>query len=260
MPNVRLTEALKREYEEMYDTCEIRSDRFSRVDALVDRILPNRSRYETVAGTVGAPWWFVAVIHNMESSLSFERHLHNGDRLTARTHHVPAGRPPTGEPPFAWEVSAEDALKLRRIDGVPSWGLPRLLYELEAYNGFGYRRFHAQVKSPYLWSFSNHYDQGKYVADGTWSDTAVSRQCGAAVILRRLEERGELELRRATTPRTPPLRYANRVIAHGRELQRFLNTFDGVTLRVDGWPGKSTSDAVQRLFGFRLHGDPRGGA
>lgn len=257
MANVRLTDALRREYEELYDTCEIRSGRFGDVDRVVDRILPNRQRYETVASGVGAPWYFVAVIHNMESSLNFKRHLHNGDPLTARTRHVPAGRPP-GDPPFTWEESAEDALKLRRIDRVSSWGVAGLLYELEGYNGWGYRKFHPHVKSPYLWSFSNHYSRGKYVADGTWSDRAVSRQCGAAVLLRRLEQRGEIELRDVRAPRKPPLRYANRAIPHGEELQRFLNTFEGVTLRVDGWPGEKTSDAVERLFGFRLDGDPRG--
>ncbi len=45
--------------------------------------------------------------------------------------------------------------------------------------------------SPYLWSFSTHYQCGKYVADGRWSETAVSKQCGAAVLLRRLAEHGE---------------------------------------------------------------------
>jgi len=257
MSSIRLTESLKREYEELYDTCEIRADRFDRVDRAVNDILPHRPRYEEVAGVVGAPWYLVAVIHNMESSLSFAHHLHNGDPLTARTRHVPAGRPAEGEPPFTWEVSASDALRLRRIDRISDWPLPRLLYELEGYNGWGYRGFHAHVKSPYLWSFSNHYTRGKYVADGTWSETAVSKQCGAAVILRRLEERGEIDLRPARLPAKPPLRYASRILARGDDLQRFLNTFDGITLRVDGWPGEKTSDAVENVFGFRLQGDPR---
>ena len=41
-------------------------------------------------------------------------------------------------------------------------------------------------------------------------------------------------------------------------LQRYLNTFAGISLRVDGWPGEKTSDAMQAVFGFRLKGDPRG--
>ena len=90
--------------------------------------------------------------------------------------------------------SAADALKLRKIDRVADWSLARILYELEGYNGWGYRKFHQHVKSPYLWSFSNHYTQGKYIADGTWSDTAVSGQGGAAVLIKRLEQRGEISI------------------------------------------------------------------
>ena len=34
----------------------------------------------------------------------------------------------------------------------------------------------------------------KHVEDNQWSDTAVSRQCGAAVILRRMSEHGAIDL------------------------------------------------------------------
>jgi hypothetical protein len=114
------------------------------------------------------------------------------------------------------------------------------------------------VKSPYLWSFSNQYTQGKYIADGTWSDTAVSRQCGAAVVIKRLEQRGEINvLTGQIAAHVIPLRHANGVIDRGEDLQRFLNTFPGISLRVDGWPGDNSSDAVKQVFGFYLEGDPR---
>jgi len=257
MPKVNFTQSLQEEYERLYATCEVRENRFGDTDPIIDRILQNQERYETVAAEVGAPWFFIAAIHSMEASLRFDRHLHNGDRLTARTVHVPAGRPVEGEPPFTWEQSSQDALTMHGIDEVEEWTLPRILYELEKYNGWGYRLYHAHVKSPYLWSFSTHYTSGKYVADGTWSDTAVSRQCGAAAIIRRLEERGEIELLAGEIPEGPVLHYADGIITHGEELQRFLNTFNGISLRVDGWPGESTSNAVKQVFGFRLIGDPR---
>lgn len=257
MAQVSFTQALQREYETLYNTCEVKDTRFDDVDLIVDQILENEARYQTVADEAGAPWYFVASVHNLESSQRFDRHLHNGDRLTARTIHVPAGRPRQGEPPFTWEESAQDALTLQKINKVKEWNLARTLYELEKYNGWGYRLYHPHVKSPYLWSFSDHYTSGKYVADGTWSDTAVSRQCGAAVILRRLEERGEIEPLAGISPSGPMLHYADEVIEWGADLQRFLNTFPGISLRVDGWPGKQTSDAVKNVFGFRLKGDPR---
>jgi lysozyme family protein len=258
MPRVALTDALKQEFTDLYTGCEVLANKTGAVDQIVDSILANKNRYQQAARTVAAPWYFVAAIHNMESSLRFDGHLHNGDPLSARTVHVPAGRPATGSPPFTWEESAADALALRRINGVSEWNLPRLLYELEGYNGWGYRLYHPHVKSPYLWSFSNRYTSGKYVADGSWSDTAVSKQCGAAVIVRRLEERGEIDKLTGEDPRGPVLRHSNARIDRGEDLQRFLNTFPGVALRVDGKPGDKTSDACMRIFGHYLHGDPRG--
>jgi lysozyme family protein len=258
MAKVNLTQALADEYRELFRTMEIEPDRFDVVDGIVDKILANRAQYEAAASEVGAPWYFVAAIHNMESSLRMDRHLHNGDPLSRRTTHVPAGRPAQGEPPFTWEESAADALRLRNIDNVAEWNLERTLYELEGYNGWGYRLYHSHVKSPYLWSFSSQYTSGKYVADGRWSDTAVSRQCGAAAIIKRLEQRGEIASFDGRIPaRVIPLRYAKRVIGRADDLQRFLNSFPGIALRVDGWPGSSTSDAVKQVFGFYLAGDPR---
>jgi hypothetical protein len=71
---------------------------------------------------------------------------------------------------------------------VPEWPVERICYELEAWNGWGYRRFHPETLSPYLWSGSNKYRAGKYVSDGKWSDTAVSGQSGAMPIIKRLSE------------------------------------------------------------------------
>ena len=44
--------------------------------------------------------------------------------------------------------------------------------------------------TPYLWSFSKLYEKGKYVADGRFDPEAVSKQCGAAVMIRALVDRG----------------------------------------------------------------------
>jgi lysozyme family protein len=57
-----------------------------------------------------------------------------------------------------------------------------MLYLLEGYNGFGYRR--RGVPTPYLWSFSNIYESGKFVLDGKFDPNAVSKQCGAALMLK----------------------------------------------------------------------------
>jgi len=254
MAKVNYTKRLAEEYSSLYKSCETKAAHYDEVDGLVDRIIDHRSRYENVGDTLGIPWYFIAAIHNMESSQNFSGHLHNGDPLTARTKHVPEGRPKQGNPPFTWEESAADALKLRRLQNIQEWSLTRILYELEGYNGWGYRLYHTHVLSPYLWSFSEHYVSGKYIADGTWSDTARSRQCGAVILIKRLEERGEITLH---TIEDPIFFYSTHEETEADKLQQFLNQFDGVALRVDGWPGEKTSDAMKKLFGFYLKGDPR---
>ena len=183
-----LTNKLKEEYKLMFDTCAIDEDRLEEIEAIILRMEANVLSYKSIASAVKAPWYFIAGLHNMESGMNFNTHMHNGDPLTARTTHVPKGRPATGEPPFTFTASAIDAMKHKHFDTHESWLLPEILFRTELYNGWGYRK-HA-IYSPYLWAGSNHYTKGKYVADGQFSSTAVSKQIGAAVILRRMAEKG----------------------------------------------------------------------
>lgn len=258
MPQVRFTERLQDEYARLYVSCEIRPSHFREVDAIADAVVASAPRYEAVGASLGIPWHFVAAVHNLEASRRFDRHLHNGDPLTARTRLIPSNRPATGTPPFTWEESAVDALRLRRLDEVDDWTLPRLLYEAEGYNGWGYRNYHPHVPSPYLWGCSNHYDTGKYIADGTWSETARSKQCGVATLVRRLAERGAIEEPLRGTQKVPLFRYRKTTAQDGGEdVQRFLNTLPGVALRVDGVLGPKSSDAMYLAFGCHLRGDPR---
>ena len=267
MPRVNLSNALRDEYQQLFDTCVIDRERQAEIEKGVNRIERDRARYETVSAAVGVPWHFIAAVHNMEASGRFDRHLHNGDPLTARTRQVPAGRPREGSPPFTWEESATDALRYQRLDRVDDWSLAGTLYRLEDYNGWGYRLYHPHVKSPYLWCYSNHYTSGKYVADGRWSDTAKSRQIGTAVLLRRMAERGLVDLsqhgvpkpiERAIAAEQPIVRYSKSgKIPFGQELQEFLNKFPGIYVKPDGWPGEKTSDAFKIVTGHYLAGDPR---
>ena len=162
------------------------------VEGIVQRILRFQNRYAPIAAQSTVPWYVIAVIHNMECGLDFTKHLHNGDSLKRRTINVPAGHPKTGEPPFSFEASALDALEYDGLTEWNDWSIGGICYKLERYNGWGYRAH--KINSPYLWSYSNLYTSGKYIADRVWSDTAVSRQCGAAVILRRLSEHGAVDV------------------------------------------------------------------
>ena len=203
---MNLTSTVTREYRDLWKTCEIRPKHAREVDQLVDRIVANKKRYKKAGNARGVPWHVVGVIHMLEGSGNFHTHVHNGDPLTARTVNIPAGRPKTGRPPFTWEASAEDALVFDGLSRWTNWSVPGTLFVLERFNGFGYRRHDIDIPSPYLWSFSNHYMRGKFIKDRVFSPTTVSKQCGAAVLLKRMVERKLTKIQPAPPPAVPALR------------------------------------------------------
>ncbi len=184
MSKPNLDDKLRKEYNTLFKTCQTNPGKDAAVQQIVNAITASQARYENVSSSTGVPWQVIAAIHSMEAGLRFDQHLHNGDPLSARTVQVPAGRPVSGSPPFTWEASAMDALAYDGMTTWSDWTLSGSLYKLEGYNGWGYRSH--GINTPYLWSYCQHYTQGKYVADGKWSDTAVSKQCGAALILKAL--------------------------------------------------------------------------
>jgi lysozyme family protein len=180
--------SLKAEYVAFFDACETRPDKKENVEHYMANLSQGRATYEKVATATGVPWFFVGITHGMEGGFNFTTHLHNGDPLSARTTHVPAGRPPFGHPPFAWHDSAIDALRFDKLDQETDWSLPRILFRFERFNGMGYRS--RGVPSPYLWSHSNLYIKGKFASDGHFDPELVSKQTGAAVQLKELVRRG----------------------------------------------------------------------
>lgn len=183
---------LEQKYEALYASCTIRPERAGEVTWHRRKLEQYRARYEAVEAKTDVPWWFIGVVHALEASFSFYGHLHNGDPLTARTVQVPRHRPDVWNPPNDWESSAVDALAYEGLVGLSDWSLARALHRWENYNGFGY--YARQINSPYLWSFSNHYTKGKFVADHVFNPNAVSKQCGAAVMLKALEFAGLVDL------------------------------------------------------------------
>ena len=168
----------------LWDNMIVRDSKISQLATIVEKIKANKARYEKVSAATSVPWYVIGAIHYREASLNFTRHLHNGDKLTSKTIHVPAGRPIKGNPPFTWEESATDALKYQKLDKVTDWGISNTLDLLEKYNGLGYRK--KGLSSPYLWSFTSNYETGKYVADGKFDPLYVDGQCGVAPIIKLL--------------------------------------------------------------------------
>lgn len=190
-----LTDDLKAEYIELFRTCKPSLNHISETNQAISAIALNQDRYKGLGAKIGIPWPFIAVVHMMEAGQRFDRHIHNGDPLTARTVRVPSGRPLMDDPPYTWEESAHDALCIvKKLDRWGNWSLEGTLYQLEAYNGFGYRTRKTGIRSPYLWSFSNHYTAGKFVKDGIFDPGAISKQIGAATLLRLMHDRMIIQL------------------------------------------------------------------
>ncbi|WP_438394965.1 hypothetical protein [Caballeronia sp. DA-9] len=185
---------LQSEYLAYFDACVLSVDHAANVKYYIGQITKSQSIYQSVGGGLNIPWFFIAILHGLECGFNFNEHLHNGDPLTARTMYVPAGRPVAGAPPFTWVESANDALVFEGFAGQADWSTARILYRFERYNGFGYRPH--GVRSPYVWSFSNLYTKGKFASDGVFDPDAVSKQCGAGVILKALQLQGIISLSR----------------------------------------------------------------
>ena len=129
-------------YTIIYNRALIKLSKEQEVKLISKRILEGKERYEGVAETLdnGIPWWFIGITHFMEAGhkypKQFDYHLHCGDPLTARTFHVPSGRP-IADPkagkgkPYTWEESALDALKYMKYDKVTDWSIENCLILFE---------------------------------------------------------------------------------------------------------------------------------
>lgn len=212
--------------------------------AAARRLVAAKPRYQAVAAKTGVPWVAIAVIHEREASQRWDTQLGQGDPLNRVSVHVPAGRGP-----FAtWEEGAVDAL----VHCAPyaarwcDWSIGGLLTLLEQYNGVGYAN--RGLPSPYIWSGTDQYHAGKYVADGVFDPAEVDKQLGCAGLL--LAMMGlDPSITFGDSPKvvTAPSAPASSEPVHdGAWLQAALNRLGASPqIVVDGFVGPSTRNAVR---------------
>lgn len=198
--NATLSNILRQEYVGEFRGATLDDSAESVLDASVTKLLEGRSRYEAVSRISGVPWYVIGVIHGLEGSYGWDRHLHNGDPLQARTVHVPRGRPVGGTPPFSWEESAVDAIRLNGMDRWSDWSIAGTLVMWERYNGLGYRS--RGLRSPYIWACTDVYRGGRFIS-GVFYPQARAASCGAAAILRRLVDAGVIPVSARPDGTTP---------------------------------------------------------
>ena len=175
--------ALRPEYARRWAEMKIRPGRVKALDAVARKIIAGKEQYQRVEADTGVPWAVVGVLHNREASCDFRGVLHNGEKIIGtgrKTRLVPKGRGPFR----TWHEAALDAIAIKGWDKSTVWSIEFFLYASEVFNGMGYRAH--GVPSAYLWSFSDQYTKGKYVADHVFDRDAVDRQMGVAPLMRRL--------------------------------------------------------------------------
>ncbi len=170
------------DWEYLWANCTLDKERARELTNVKGKILANLPRYEAVSKETGVNAYLIAALHYRETSLRFDRCLHNGEKLPGPTTLVPKGRGPFS----SWEESAIDALRLVGLHRTrPQWPVDCLISS-ELFNGRGYRR--RGILSPYVWAGTNWSDEkGKFVADGKFDRWATEKQLGVAAILMAIE-------------------------------------------------------------------------
>lgn len=194
--------ALIKTNQHRWDTMKLDPSRIPRFDAIATRLCEPaaKARYQAVTGQVTraryqpVPWWFVAVVSEREygGPPHWDKQLGQGDPLSQVSHNDPVGRGPFLAHPTdtstdnPWLRCALDAL----IDCSPhaakwnDWTPGGVMTIFEEYNGLGYAM--RGVPSAYVWSGTDQYTSGKYVADHVYRQNVRDVQEGCAPIIARM--------------------------------------------------------------------------
>jgi lysozyme family protein len=207
----------------------------------------NKGRYLAIARAAAMPdiaWVFIAVSHYRESSQDFSKSLAQGDPWNKVSTHVPAGRGPFN----SFENAAVDALAKCSpyAARLKDWSIGGMLTNLERFNGLGYAS--RGVPSAYVWSGTNQYHAGKFVADGVYDPDKVDAQLGVAgLILTMMELDPSIKFDGPAPQVQPrPITPSDKPVRDGIWLQNSLNRLGASPkLDLDGIVGPATRNAVR---------------
>lgn len=219
-------------------------------------------RYQQVQDATGVMGELIAALDYRESNANPRCALGQGDPWGAVSTHVPIGKGPFR----SWSDAATYYVHYDHLDDAShAWSMPYLCWKGEAWNGFGPRDH--RINTGYLWSGTNHYAKGKYVADGKWDPEKVDEQLGIIPLVIRM-----MELRNTMLPGMPGKANAPGLIPQaapvgvGRPpveghdvkwMQAALNKVAHAGLVEDGNFGRRTRTAVwdyQKAHGLAVDG------
>lgn len=209
----------------------------------------NKGRYLAIARAAGMPdiaWVFIAVSHYRESSQDFSKSLAQGDPWNQKSTHVPADRGPFK----SFEEAAVDALVkcAPYAARLKDWSIGGMLTNLERFNGIGYAA--RGLPSAYVWSGTDQYRAGKFIADGVFDPNKVDAQLGVAgLILTMMELDPSIKFdgpAPQVQPKPIPINPTDKPIRDGIWLQNSLNRLGASPkLELDGIVGPATRNAVR---------------
>ena len=197
--------ALKAVNAHRWANMHLRADKLGAFHATAVRLCTadSRARYQGVTDRLvelgktdpkiqDVPWWFIAVVSEREygGPPRWDRQLGQGDPLHEVSRHVPSGMGPylihdgdTTPGNDSWTRCCVDVL----VNSAPyaahwtDWTAGGVLTLWEEYNGLGYAA--RGVPSAYVWSGTDQYVSGKYIADHVYRASAIDVQEGCAPIL-----------------------------------------------------------------------------
>ena len=222
-------------------------DAIASMNRVAAALIASKARYQALAAQANVPWPVIALIHERECSCDFDLSIAQGDPWNAASVHVPAGRGPFD----SWEDAALDALTVcEHMDQWSHWDtVGGALTRLEMYNGLGYANRQQPLPSPYIWSRTDQYVSGKYVADHVFDSNFVDVQEGCAPLLAAMmlqDASIQADHAWAAAPAQPSLTGDDGVLHDTRWLQTVLNQLGATPqLSVDGGWGQHTMAALK---------------
>jgi lysozyme family protein len=174
-----------------WNAMHIKADRLPAFEATGKRLCAAKARYVAIANKTGVPWFIVAVIHEREAGgpPHWDTQLGQGDPLARKSTHDPKGRGPWR--PQRGDTDTINAFYRCAIDALTKcaphaarwtdWSAGGALTLLEEYNGLGYAA--RGVPSAYVWSGSDQYVSGKFIADHVYRKNAKDVQEGCAPLI-----------------------------------------------------------------------------
>lgn len=156
------------------------------------RAISHKVEYQAISETIKnqtgkfVPWWFIPLVHERECVRGVDNwtcNIGQGTPFNQKSHIKPYNGPFS-----SFRAAAVAALvnEAPHAANNTNWSGGGVMTISEQYNGTGYAR--KGLPSPYVWSGTNQYVKGKYVADGKFNAEKVDTQLGVAISLKAMME------------------------------------------------------------------------